>query len=51
MPSARCTPLKLGENRFNLAETINVLSKLKKAAAATLDFGKFAFLNPGIAKA
>ena len=42
--------LKFGENRFILAETINFLSEFKMAAAAILDFGKFAFLPPGIAK-
>jgi hypothetical protein len=39
---------KFGENRLKFAETINILPKSKMAAAAILDFGKFAFLTRGI---
>jgi hypothetical protein len=39
---------KFGENRFIFAEIINIFAKSKMAAAAILDFGKFAFLTRGI---
>ncbi len=42
--------LKFGENRFIFAETINIFSKFKMAAAAILDFRKFAYLPSGIDK-
>ncbi len=48
--SARCMLFKFGENRLILAETINIFSKFKMAAAGILDFGKFAYLPSGIDK-
>ena len=38
---------KSGENRFIFAETINIFAESKMAAAAILNFGKFAFLTRG----
>jgi hypothetical protein len=39
---------KYGEHRLIFAETINIFAKSKMAAAAILDFGKFAYLTRGI---
>ena len=39
--------VKFGKNRFILAEIINIFLKSKMAAAAILDFIKFAYLTKG----
>ena len=48
LAGTRCMLLKFGDNCFIPAGIINIFSKSKMAAAAILDFIKFAYLTKGI---